>query len=181
MRYRTDIVPRDPMWFERAKLSRHHERRFAPFERHGRGPASFSRPRAGQRVGVFAATRTYRTRPVGCPAGLIPGVLALYPQSRDGSRTRSRSSFPSAGPESVAPGPQEPVYWWLLPSSACARAAVNQETAQEGKTGCHTVKVNENRCSFSSLSLARVALEGGGSVPCTATADDVNEHTVSYQ
>ena len=34
---RTDIVPHDPMWFERAKLSRHHERRKAPFERHGRG------------------------------------------------------------------------------------------------------------------------------------------------
>ena len=114
----------------------------------GRGPASFSRPRAGQRVGVFAATHAYRTRPVDCPAGLIPGVLALYPQSRDGSQTRSRSSFPSAGPESVALGPQEPVYSWLLPSSACARAAVNQKTAQEEKTGCHTVKVNEDGCSF---------------------------------
>ena len=41
-------------------------------------------------------------------------------------------------------GPQEPVYLWLLPSSACARAAVNQKTAQEVKTGCHTVKVNED-------------------------------------
>ena len=121
---RTDIVPRDPM--------------------HGRGPVSFSRPRVGR--GLSGPPSTVA---VDCSAGLIPGGLALYPQSRDGSRTRSRSSFPSTGPESVAFGPQEPVYLWLLPSSACARAAVNQETAQEGKTGCHTVKVNENRCSFS--------------------------------
>ena len=72
-----------------------------------RGPASFSRPRAGQRVGVVAVTRAYGTRPVDCLAGLIPGVLALSPQSRDGSRTRSRSSVPSAGPKGVALGPQK--------------------------------------------------------------------------
>ena len=32
---------------------------------------------------------------------------------------------------------------WLLPSSACARAAVNQETAQGVKIGHRTVKVNK--------------------------------------
>ena len=58
--YRTDIVPRDPM--------------------RGRGPASFFRPRAGR--GLSGPPSTVA---VDCPAGLIPGVLALYPQSRDGS------------------------------------------------------------------------------------------------
>ena len=151
------------MWFERATLSRHHERRQAPFERRGRGPASFYRPRLGQWVGVGAATRAYRTRPVDCLAGLIPGVLALYPQSGDGSRTRLRSLFPSAGPEGVALGPQEPVYVWLLPSSACARAAVNQETVQGVKTGRRTVEVDE---------------DGRSSPPCRSPRSRLREGTL---
>ena len=106
--YRNDIVPRDPML--------------------GRGPASSYRPRSGQRVGVGAATRTYRTRFVDCPADLIPGVLTLYPQSRDGISTRSRSSFPSRGCVGIAP--LEPVYWWLLSSPTCARATVSQDVSR---------------------------------------------------
>ena len=117
--YRNDIVPRDPV--------------------RGRGPASFSRPRVGR--GLSGPPSTVA---VDCPAGLIPGVLALCPQAGNGSRTRSRSSFPSAGPEGIALGPQEPGYSWLLPSSACARAAVNREMAQGAKTGRLAVKVDED-------------------------------------
>ena len=144
---RTDIVPRDPV--------------------RGRGPASCYRPRLGQRVGVGAATRAYRTRPVDCPAGLIPGGLALYPQSGDGSRTRSRSSVPSAGPEGIALGPQEPVYSWLLPSSACARAAVNRETAQGVKTGRRTVKVDEGGRSSPPCRSLRSRLREGALRPAS--------------
>jgi len=78
---------------------------------------SLAVPRVGR--GLSGPPSTVR---VDCPAGLIPGVLALYPQAGDGSRTRSRSSFPSTGRVGIAP--QEPVYWWLLPSPACARATV---------------------------------------------------------
>ena len=45
---------------------------------------SLSDPRSGQRVGVVAATRTFRTRSVNCPADLIPGVLSLYPKTGSG-------------------------------------------------------------------------------------------------
>ena len=115
------------------------QRYCAPRPVHGRGPASFCRPRVGR--GLSGPPSTVA---VDCPAGLIPGVLALCPQAGNGSRTRSRSSVPSAGPEGVALGPQEPAYSWLLPSSACARAAVNQEMAQGVKTGRLAVNVDED-------------------------------------
>jgi hypothetical protein len=98
--YRHDIVPRDPV--------------------HGRGPASLYRPGLGR--GLSGPPSTVA---VDCPADLIPGVLALYPQLGNGSRTRSRSSFPSTGCETLAP--QEPAYWWLLPSRTCAGVAVTQK------------------------------------------------------
>jgi hypothetical protein len=103
--YRTDIVPRAPV--------------------HGRGPASSYRPPVGRGLSGPPSTR-----PVDCPADLITGVLALYPNSGDGSRTRSRSSFPSIGCVGIAP--QEPVYWWLLPTPTCARPAVPQGTFRMG-------------------------------------------------
>ena len=121
---RNDIVPRDPV--------------------HGRGPASYYRPRSG--VGAISYA-SYSDRDEECPADLIPGVarnlrflaanqnasrsgdvLALHPQSGNGSSTRSRSSFPSTGCDTIAP--QEPVYWWLLPSPTCARATVLRGTSR---------------------------------------------------
>ena len=41
---------------------------------------------------------------------------------------RSRSSFPSTGCVGIAP--REPVYWWLLPTPACARTAVPRGTSR---------------------------------------------------
>ena len=57
--YRNDIVPRDPV--------------------RGRGPASSYRPRFGR--GLSGPPSTVR---VDCPADLIPGVLALYPEMGTG-------------------------------------------------------------------------------------------------
>ncbi len=109
--YRNDIVPRNPM--------------------QGRGPASSSRPRAdgGSELLLRPA---YRIRSVDCPADLIPGVLSLYPNTGDGDRTRSRSSFPSIGCDGHAVAPREPVYSWLLPTPACARTAVSHITGGDG-------------------------------------------------
>ena len=98
----------------------------APFERHGRGPAFSFRSTVEAAGRSSAATRAYRTCAVDCPAGLIPGVLALYPQAGNESSTRSRSSFPSAGRDDGTVAPREPVYSWLLPTSACARTAVSR-------------------------------------------------------
>ena len=69
----------------------------------GRGPAFSCRSTVEAAGRSSAATRACRTRTVDCPAGLIPGGLALYPQTGNGSRTRSRSSSPSVGCEAVRP------------------------------------------------------------------------------
>ena len=97
-------VPRDPML--------------------GRGPASSYRPAVG--VGALLMPPT-PTDDEDCPAGLIPGVLTLYPEMGT-ELNRSRSSFPSTGCDTLAS--QEPVYWWLLLSSACARATVGEDTSR---------------------------------------------------
>jgi hypothetical protein len=103
----TDIVPRDPV--------------------RGRGPASSCRPAVG--VGALVMRPT-STDDEDCPADLIPGVLALYPQSGNGSRTHSRSSYPSIGCDTIAP--QEPGYSWLLLSRICTGRAVPRNTSPGG-------------------------------------------------
>ena len=85
---------------------------------HGRGPAFFSRPRAGRQVGVCTATRTYRTRFVDCPAGLIAGGRLVRPRLR------------GARPDGLAP--QVPVYSWHLPTPTCARTAVPYGMGRKG-------------------------------------------------
>jgi hypothetical protein len=100
--YRNDIVPRDPV--------------------HGRGPASSYPPRFGRGLsGPPSAVR------VDCSVDLIPGVLALSPEMGT-DLNHSRSSFPSTGCVGIAP--PEPVYWWLLPTPACARTAVPRGTSR---------------------------------------------------
>ena len=93
---------------------------------YGRGPASSLRSTVEAAGRSSAATRAYRTYAVDCPAGLIPGVLALYPNlgtQRPVACVRGRRSRVSgARPDGLAP--QEPVYSWLLPTPACARTAV---------------------------------------------------------
>ena len=132
---------------------------------HGRGPA-FSCRSTGEAAGrSSAATRAYRTCAVDCPAGLIAGVLALYPQAWSGSRTRSRSSFPSTGCDGSTVAPQMPVYSRHLPTPTCAGTAVNRETAHEGKTGCHTVKVNGDERSSPPCRSLRSRLRKGAPRP----------------
>jgi hypothetical protein len=104
--YRTDIVPRDPM--------------------HGRGPASYYRPSDGVGALLMPPTPTVGED---CRADLIPGVLTLSPQRRGGSRTRSRSSFPSIGCDTLAS--REPVYCRRLPTRTCAGRAVSRITGGE--------------------------------------------------
>ena len=107
----------------------------APFERHGRGPASSFRSTVEAAGRSSAATRAYRTYAVDCPAGLIPGVLALYPSlgtQRPVACVRGRRSRVSgAKPSGLAP--QEPVYSWLLPTPACARTAVTHCHETDGR------------------------------------------------
>jgi hypothetical protein len=105
--YRNDIVPRDPMY--------------------GRGPASSSRPRRGRRVGAVLRP-AYRSRAVDCPADLLPGVLALYPNMGTGIEPVRGRRPRVQGPRPDGLEPQMPVYSWHLPTPACARTAVPEGT-----------------------------------------------------
>jgi len=89
-----------------------------------------------------------------------------------GVKTRSRSSFPSIGCVGIAP--QEPVYWWLLPTPTCARPAVPQGTFRMG------LRCAQTRF-LSALPLAiRLALEDGGSaLPDAETADQSKSSSIS--
>ena len=106
--YRNDILPHDPV--------------------HGRGPASSYRPRRGRRVGAVLRP-AYRSRAVDCPAGLLPGVLALYPNLGTGIEPVRGRRPRVQGPRPGGLGPQMPVYSWHLPTPACARTAVPEDTA----------------------------------------------------
>lgn len=96
------------------------QRQCAPGPLHGRRPG-FLLPSSFRR---WAFVRPISDRDEDCPAGLIPGVLALYPNIGNGSRTRSRSSFPSIGCDGEAVTPREPVYSWLLPTNTFGWLAV---------------------------------------------------------
>ena len=167
---RNAIVPRGPLWFERAKLSRHHERRKAPFERRGRGPAFSCRSTVEAAGRSSAATRAYRTRPVDCPAGLIPGVLALYPQAGNGSSTRSRSSSPSVGCEAVRPRTTDAGLLAASPDPDVCGDGSKSRDGPRGKNRSPRGESEQRRALLPSLPLASLAAEEGGSASCTATA-----------
>jgi len=102
---------------------------------HGRGPASSYRPRRGRRVGAVLRP-AYRSRAVDCPADLIPGVLTLYPNMGTGIEPVRGRRPRVQGPRPDGLEPQMPVYSWHLPTPACARTAVPEDTVDKILTVC---------------------------------------------
>ena len=116
-----------------------------------------------------------------CPAGLIPGVLALYPQAGNGKLNPFAVVVPERGTRRQY---RRATNAGLLAASTDPDVCEDGSKSTAGSRGKNRSPRGESeqrRALLPALPLASLAAEEGGSAPCTATAEIADEADTSLQ